>query len=65
MVTEMINDETLRDRIKSVARELFRTKGFEETSVVDVLERLQISEQLFYSTFSSMDDLLEAVWSES
>jgi len=61
----MINDETLRDRIKSVARELFRTKGFEETSVVDVLERLQISEQLFYSTFSSMDDLLEAVWSES
>jgi len=55
----------IRSRIKEAARELFRAKGFDNTTVTDLLNRLQIEEHQFFAIFQSMDDLLEAVWSES
>jgi len=55
----------IRSRIKDAARELFRAKGFDNTTVADLLNRLQIEEHQFLAVFQSMDDLLEAVWSES
>lgn len=54
----------IRSRIKASACVLFRTKGFENTTVADLIMKLQIDEQMFYSYFRSMDELLEDVWSE-
>ena len=55
----------IRNHIKAAACVLFRTKGFEHTTVADLLIRLRIDEQVFYSYFRSLDELLEVVWSES
>lgn len=55
----------LRYRIIETACELFQSKGFDNTTVTDLLEVLQIEEQIFYSYFRSKDQLLEVVWSES
>lgn len=59
------NDTKMRRDIIAAARLLFQTKGFEKTTLKDLLEKLQISEQVFSEYFQSMDDLLEVVWSES
>lgn len=56
---------SLRRRIIDASRFLFQTKGFDNTTVRDLIERLQISEQLFFCYFQSMDEILEVVWSES
>lgn len=53
-----------RGRIKAAACVLFRTKGFGNTTITDLLMKLQMDEQVFYSYFRSMDELLEVVWSE-
>ena len=53
-----------RKEIIKTGRTLFRTKGFDNTSVQDVLDILNISEQVFLRFFCSLDDLLEVVWSE-
>ena len=55
----------VRERIKETAQALFRLKGFDNTTANDLIEELQMSEQLFRRHFQSMDELLEAVWSES
>lgn len=55
----------LYSQIKEVGCELFQSKGFENTSVTDLTDKLQIKEQTFYEYFQSMDHLLEVVWSES
>lgn len=52
-------------QIKEAACELFQSKGFDNTAVNDLLEKLQIEEQVLYSYFQSLDDVLEVVWSES
>lgn len=65
MIPENDNETSWRKQILEDARFLFQTKGFENTSVSVLLERLQMSEQLFFSHFESIDELLEVVWSES
>jgi AcrR family transcriptional regulator len=52
-------------RIVVTAGRLFRTKGFDKTSLQDLLEELKMSDTLFFKYFQSMDELLEVVWSES
>ena len=64
MIPENDNETSWRQQILEDARFLFQTKGFENTSVSALLERLQMSEQLFFSHFESIDELLEVVWSE-
>jgi len=53
------------EQIKGAARVLFWSQGFKNTSVTDLVEYLQIEEHVFFIYFHSMDELLEAVWSES
>lgn len=52
-------DETVSDRSKIVkaAWELFREKGYEETTITDVIERAGVTEEIFYRNFSQKDEL--------
>ena len=61
-----IGDESiLYNQIKEAGCTLFRSQGFDNTSVTDIVRKLQIREQDFFTFFKSMDELLEVVWSES
>lgn len=57
-------DRAIRQKIMETARVLFQRQGFDQTTLQDVTARLQLSEAAVTSVFPSMDDLLEAVWSE-
>ena len=59
------DDSNVYNQIKETACVLFRSQGFENTSVTDLAGKLQIEEQTFFIYFQSMDELLEVVWSES
>lgn len=64
MSLEIDRSITLRREIIEIARIVFNQKGFDDTSVLDVAERVNISEQKFTNYFRSLDELLEVVWSE-
>ena len=53
-----------RDRILIAARRLFQRKGFESTTWQDLSDTLHAPEHELLRHFKSLDDLLEAVWSE-
>lgn len=50
-----------RNEILDAAQYLIQTKGYEQTSIQDILDRLQISKGAFYHYFGSKAALLEAV----
>ena len=50
-----------RDQIIEAAERLFYEKGYEQTSVQDVLDALSLSKGGFYHYFQSKIELLEAV----
>jgi AcrR family transcriptional regulator len=50
-----------RNEILETARRLIYTKGYEQMTIQDILEELQISKGAFYHYFSSKQDLLEAL----
>lgn len=54
-----ISDETEgeRSRIVKAAWELFREKGYVETTIADVIARAGITEEIFYRNFSQKDEL--------
>ena len=54
-----ITDETEseRSRIVKAAWELFHEKGYEETTITDVITRSGVTEECFYQKFSQKDDL--------
>lgn len=54
-----ITDETEseRSRIVKAAWELFREKGYEETTIADVIARAGVTEESFYRNFSQKDEL--------
>jgi len=53
-----------RHEIVQTARLLFNTRGFDQTTLEDLLRALNIGEGVFLENFNSMDQLLEVVWSE-
>ena len=65
MTLRLEDDSNIYNQIKEAACVLFRSQGFENTSVSDLIEKLQIEERFFFLYFQSMDELLEVVWSES
>ena len=65
MKAEIENESVIYNQIKEAGCTLFKSQGFDETSVTDVVQKLQISKEDFFTYFKSMDELLEAVWSES
>lgn len=54
----------MRSQIVNTARLFFTTKGFDLTTLEDVMQALNINEEIFRKNFNSMDELLEVVWSE-
>ena len=65
MKVQIGNESIMYNEIKEAGCTLFRSQGFEETSVVDLVQKIHIREQDFYIYFRSIDELLEFVWSES
>ncbi len=59
------NELAVYQQIKEAGCHLFNSQGYENTSVSDVVAKLQMREQEFYLYFKSKGELLEAIWSES
>lgn len=53
--------EIRRREILDVARELFVTKGYDQTSVNDILKIVDIAKGTFYYYFASKEEVLEAI----
>ncbi len=53
--------KTRRDRILSVALELFATKGYHGTSISQIAEKAKISKGLMYNYFKNKEKLLETI----
>jgi AcrR family transcriptional regulator len=58
---DMANRTVRRDSFIDAAEQLFRTRGYEESSVQDLLDALGVSRGAFYHYFGSKVELLEAV----
>jgi len=53
--------EVRRREILVAARELFTTKGYDQTSVNDILKIVDIAKGTFYYYFASKEEVLEAI----
>lgn len=49
--------ESDRSKIVKAAWELFWEKGYEETTITDVIKRAGVTEEIFYKNFSQKDEL--------
>lgn len=56
--------EELRTKILQVAKELFMEKGFEETSIRTIAERIEYSPTTIYLYFKDKDDIFYALHQE-
>ena len=65
MKVQIGDDSNLYNQIKEAGCTLFQSQGFDNTTVSDIVQKLQIREQDFFFYFKSVDELLEVVWSES
>ncbi len=61
MVRTVKKPEERRMEILEAARFLFQTKGFENTSMQEIIDRLGIAKGTIYYYFKSKEELLEAV----
>ena len=61
-MTRIVKDYTeRRDEIIAVAQRLVYTKGYEQMTVQDILDEIQISKGAFYYYFDSKQQLLEVL----
>jgi AcrR family transcriptional regulator len=56
-----INKEKVRKRLMEEALRLFSEKGFEQTTVADIVVAAEIGRGTFYNYFSDVKDIFEAV----
>jgi len=56
----MEHDERIKDIIKK-AEKLFAKKGYDNTSVADIIEKVGIAKGTFYHYFKSKDELLDTI----
>jgi AcrR family transcriptional regulator len=54
--------ETTREELIEAARQIFRSKGYKETNVADVTQRVGIAVGSFYKFFDSKEDLFVEVY---
>ena len=57
-----LNGQSVPERLVEVARELFADKGFERTSVQDVVSAAGVTKGAMYHYFGSKDDLLAEIY---
>jgi AcrR family transcriptional regulator len=50
-----------RREILDAARQMFETKGYEQTTMQDIMEQLNVAKGTIYHYFTSKEELLEAV----
>ena len=48
----------VREQLLNVCGELFRSRGFDETTITDIVERVGISRQTFFNYFSGKEQVL-------
>ncbi|WP_163337310.1 helix-turn-helix domain-containing protein [Desulfopila sp. IMCC35008] len=65
MTLQHREDLKIYNQIKSTACVLFQSQGYDNTTIDDLVDKLNIEAQTFFIYFRSMDELLEVVWSES
>ena len=51
--------QTIKDQILEVAYKLFLTKGYNQTSVQNIIDDVQIAKGTFYHYFNSKTELLD------
>jgi AcrR family transcriptional regulator len=62
MMVRIVKDPKERKaEIMDTAERLFETKGYEETSVNDILQEIGIAKGTFYYYFKSKDEIMDAV----
>lgn len=61
MVRVLKDPEERKTEIMDAAWELFNAKGYEQTSVNDILQKVGIAKGTFYYYFKSKDEILDAV----
>jgi len=61
MTSEEKNSKDKKLEITHAARDFFLDKGYEKTTMVDIIAKLEIPEISVYRYFKSKDELLEAV----
>lgn len=54
------NPKERKDEILTVAMELFNLKGYEQTSVSEIVKKVGVAQGTFYNYFQSKDDVLNA-----
>ena len=54
--------QAIRDAIFKTAQNLFITKGFENTSVEDITEKIDIAQSTFFNYFPRKEDLLAEIF---
>jgi AcrR family transcriptional regulator len=64
MTTKSERAGATRSRLVEVATELFGTRGYDATSIEEVLERAEVSKGALYHHFPSKEALFEAVFVE-
>jgi len=55
------NPEERKEEILDAAMELFLTRGYEKTSVSDIVRRINVAQGLFYYYFKSKEEVFRAV----
>lgn len=61
MARTVKDPEERKNDILDVAEELFITKGYENTSIKDIIEKLGVAHGLFYYYFKSKEDVLNSI----
>jgi AcrR family transcriptional regulator len=61
-VTEMPKEA--RDKMLYAALHLFTTKGFKETSILEIVEQARVSKTTFYQYFKSKEELLVSLFQQ-
>jgi AcrR family transcriptional regulator len=65
-MTRIVKDPVIRRReIINKASELFLSKGYDQTSVNEIVEELQIAKGTFYHYFKSKEEILREILEES
>jgi len=56
------NPEETREKILDTSLELFRTKGYEKTTILDIVEAMDASRGAFYHHFKAKEEVLYAIF---